>query len=182
MRSAAFVVVVAWAMVGCGSSSGGGGDDDEIGGEPGAPGPAAGEIPDGLVGEWYAGRGGTSAPYDPTSGGWGRPNGQGLVYLFEADGTYTKAFQSYASNGGCTNGFTAFERGIVVADQASLTTRPSSGTLRVEDTCAPSLGSEEPLEELADETFEWAITAGEGGDRALWLRRTDGSEATFTEL
>lgn len=181
-----FVMLVVSGLSGCvfshGSGSGGGDDDDGDDDDSGWQG--GGSVPDDLVGEWYAGRGGTSAPYDPVSGGWGRPNGEGLVYLFEADGTYTKAFQSYASNGGCTTGFTAFESGRLTVAGSTFTTRPSSGHLVFEDTCSPSLDSDDPLESLEDETFTWELRPSEldPADTVLWLQRTDGAESTFAPL
>lgn len=167
-------------LVGCvGTQRPSGSDDDatpDVGGGGGGGGGGQ-ALPSELVGSWYAGRGGTSAPYDPATGSWGTPNGDGLVYLFEADGSYTKAFQSYASNGGCTTGFSAFEAGQVWMDDAMLTTHPTSGHLVFEDTCSPSLDSDEPLDSLQDETFTWELRSAE-----LWLQRVDGPEATFQRL
>jgi len=130
-----------------------------------------------LLGSWYAGAGGVSAPYDPATGTFGMPNGQGLVYVLRADGTYTKAFQSYASNGGCTTGFTAFEAGAYVADASSLRTAPSSGQIQYRDTCAPSLNSDKPATELAAEQFQIQLSADQ-----LTLVRSDGATGTFRRI
>lgn len=144
--------------------------------------PDAGETPAELEGAWYAGRGGTTAPYDPASGSWGMPSGQGLVYVFEAGGTYTKGFQSYESAGGCTTGFTAFERGALIVEGSELTTRPSSGRLEYRATCSPELDSDEALTDLVDEVFAWTVGVDEYGATVLELRRDDGAEATFVRL
>jgi hypothetical protein len=37
-------------------------------------------VPAALVGQWYAGAGGVTSPYDPATGAWGTPTGQGLLY------------------------------------------------------------------------------------------------------
>jgi hypothetical protein len=144
------------------------GDDDPRGG---------GVTPAELEGSWYAGRGGTTAPYDPATGSWGMPSGSGLVYVFEPGGHYIKAYQSYESAGGCTTGFTAFENGDLAVDGATLVTHPTSGHMVYRATCSPELDSDTPLEDLVDETFTWSRE----GDTLL-LRRDDGAEATFTRL
>ena len=137
-----------------------------------------------LLGSWFSGSGGLSEPYDPTSGHVGTPNGSGLLYLFRGDGSYTKAFQSYHSNGGCTNGFTAFESGSFSVSGDQLVTHPRSGHLRVSDSCAPSLDSDKPLSDLHDERFSW-VTGSIGADTnrpGLQLTRSDGASSLFRWL
>lgn len=179
---------IAMLMAGCsdgtssdGTSSGGAGGSVDNASDDGH---GRSSIPAGLVGSWYAGAGYTSAPYDPLSGSWGRPNGKGLVYLFEATRTYTKAFQSYESNGGCTTGFTAFESGELLVSGATLITRPSSGHLVYEATCSPELDSAEPLDDLVEETFSWQLRPSEYDPAVtvLLLRSEDGAESTFMPL
>jgi len=169
------LVIAACTTEGADGQGGGGGDDDDD---------SIGNTPAQIEGAWYAGRGGTTAPYDPATGSWGTPSGSGLVYVFEAGGTYTKAFQSYESSGGCTTGFTAFERGTLYADGAVITTSPHEGRLVYRATCAPELDSDDPITDLADETFDWALRPNEYDPAStdLYLRRTDGAEATFIRL
>lgn len=163
------------------AASGCGGDFGDLAGPAGGEG---GSTPEELLGSWYAGRGGTSSPYDPATGAFGRPNGQGLIYVFEAGGRYRKAFQSYASNGGCTNGFTAHEEGSLTAEAHTLQLRPTSGHLLTEDTCAPSLNSDEPLTGLGDESFTWELRPAEldAAQTELLLQRSDGAASTFHRL
>lgn len=139
--------------------------------------PGAGSVPADLEGSWYAGEGGTTVPYDPNTGEWGTPSGQGLVYVFHGDGSYTKAYQSYNSAGGCTNGFTSFDDGDVTLDGAGIVLTPSSSHTKVSDSCAPSLDSDDPNDNLADERFDYAVS----GD-ALTLTRSDGASAVFQRL
>ncbi len=148
------------------------------------PGHGGASMPAELVASWYTGSGYTSAPYDPGTGSWGRPNGMGLIYVFSADGSYLKAFQSYASNGGCTTGFTAFEEGVAVVVGSELTTRPTSGHMVYEDTCVPSSNSDTPLTDLADETFSFHFEQDEydPSETVLVLLRTDGAGGTFRRL
>lgn len=163
-------------------SSGGGGTGDGTG--PG-PGPGVGTpVPTALVGGWYAGSGHTSAAYDSTTGTWGTPNGDGLVYLFEPNGSYTKAFQSYYGTAGCTTGFTAFESGVLYIDGAVLDTKPSQGHMEFRDTCAPSANADKPLTELEVESFTWQLGPSEYDPSltVLHLERADGAAATFIPL
>ena len=133
-------------------------------------------IPSRLVGSWYAGSGFTSVPYNPATGQWGRPSGKGLVYIFRADGSYTKAFQSYNSSGGCTNGFTAFEHGVMQANATQLYLHPTSGQMQVRDSCVSSLNEDKPIS-VSDELFTWEFTA-----EGLYLQRSDGAASTFRPL
>lgn len=154
-------------------------------GVPPDPSSQESQVPQELIGQWYAGSGGTTAPYDPGTGSWGTPTGKGLLYVFSADGTFTKGFQSFVSSGGCTTGYTAASYGkLSFPAENRLTTRPDRGTFMYRDTCAPSLNSDEPLDDLSEETFDWAIGADEYDPSVpvLWLRRTDGAEAVFRRI
>jgi len=165
---------------GAGAAAGTGGGQGIGGGSGSGPSQPPGEI----VGSWYAGSGYTSVPYDPGTGSWGMPSGKGLVYVFAADGSYTKGFQSYESSGGCTTGFTAFEQGYADVTVDSLATYPSSGHLTFTDTCAPSLSSDDPIQDLAVEEFSWQLRPSDydPAETVLFLRRSDGAEATFSRL
>lgn len=146
--------------------------------------PESASVPAELVGSWYAGSGYTSAPYDPATGAWGTPTGKGLVYLFRADGSYTKGFQSYVSNGGCTTGFSAFEEGFAEFAGQTLTTYPQTGHVQYKDSCAPSLDSDEPVADLSAESFTWTLHPSEYDPTliVLDLSRSDGAMSTFMPL
>ncbi len=139
----------------------------------------AARVPAKLVGSWYAGAGFTTAPYDSRTGTWGTPTGKGLIYVFRADGTYTKAFQSYVSNGSCTTGFTAFESGRMEVDQTTLHLTPREGKISYRDTCVPSLNSDKPLRDLKNETLSFSL-----GDapRSLRLANLTGAASTFRPI
>jgi hypothetical protein len=64
------------------------------------------------------------------------------------------------------------------------TTRPERGTFMYRDSCAPSLNSDAPLDDLSEETFDWAIVPNELDLSLpmLRLRRTDGAEGLFRRL
>ncbi|MGZ3455929.1 MAG: hypothetical protein ACXVEF_40360 [Polyangiales bacterium] len=160
---------MALLAAGCSSASDGSKSGSKITG--GAPPPAA------IVGSWYAGAGYTSMPYDPATGTFGTPTGQGLVYVLRADGSYTKAYQSYVSNGGCTTGMSAFESGTISVNGDRLETDPTSGSTHFSDSCAPSLDSDKPAESLAPETFTFTLEGSE-----LVLVRSDGVTGRFRPL
>jgi len=138
-------------------------------------------VPAGLVGSWYAGRGHTNAPYNPTTGAWGRPSGKGLVYIFKKDGSYTKAFQSYESDGACITGF---KSGRLSIEGNTLTTTPDKGRMVFEATCNPSLNSDKPLEDLNTEVFSWELKPNENDPSvtSLYLLRSDGAGSTFNPI
>jgi hypothetical protein len=155
------------------SADGASGDGASAAGSPELP-QADGTLPDVLQGSWYASSGYTSAPYDPATGTYGTPNGSALSYEFAADGSYRKTFQSYASNGGCSSGFTAFEVGVAAVSGNTLQTTPSSGHIQYSDSCAPSLDSDKPETDLSSESFSWEIVAD-----GLLLTRSDGAASQF---
>lgn len=145
---------------------------------------AENSIPKDLVGSWYAGSGYTSAPYNPSTNTWGTPTGKGLIYVFNQDGSYTKAFQSYVSNNGCTTGFTAFESGKVVVKDKTLVTTPDKGRMVYRDNCSPSLNSDKPTEDLKKEEFMWEFKPNEADPSvmSLQLTRSDGAGSAFRRL
>jgi hypothetical protein len=105
------------------------------------------------------------------------PNGEGLVFVFRADGTYTKVFQSYVSTGSCTTGLSAFESGVANASGDGLVTTPSTGKIVFSDTCAPSLDREKPEADPATESFTWSFDGP-----TLVLVRSDGVTGRFRAL
>lgn len=140
---------------------------------------ASSKLPQGMAGSWYAGRGGTTVPYNPDTGSYGTPNGSALVYIFRDDGSYTKAFQSFVGNGRCSTGFIVTTQGTVQYDGKVLVTTPTRGQKSFRDTCAPSLDSDEPLgqEGLGAERF----TAKASGN-SLTLTRDDGASSEFQRI
>jgi hypothetical protein len=99
--------------------------------------------------------------------------------VFRADGTYTKAFQSYVSNGNCTTGFTAFESGQMAVDETTVYLRPGAGKISYRDTCAPSLNSDKPLRDLKDETLSFTLDAA---PRSLRLANSAGQASMFRAI
>jgi hypothetical protein len=117
------------------------GEDDESEDAP-ADEPAPPSLPVAIVGSWFAGAGNTTQPYDPSTQSYGTPSGSGVVFTFRADGTYSKAFRSQVSNGGCSTGLSAYEAGVAQVDGDTLRIIPMTGTLSYRDTCVPSLDSD----------------------------------------
>lgn len=138
---------------------------------------AGGRVPDALVASWYAGAGGTSAPVDPTTGAVGPANGKGLMYELHADGTYIKAFLSTVSNGGCTTQLSATESGRMTVEGSVLTLTPAKGTVSFRSSCAPSMSSDKPSDDLHPETLTYSFV--EGG---LRLASPSGAASVFRRV
>jgi hypothetical protein len=180
--SAALVVLTA-----CSASSGsGGGQTAKASG--GAGGGAAGSggggtLDSAIVGSWWAGRGGTSFPYDPTTGSWGTPNGGGLGFIFRGEGTYTKASLDYTTTGDCTTGWSAFEDGTATSDGHSLQLSPASAHLQFNSSCAPSEDSDKPIA-AQSETLVYSVApySQDPSVPALTLTAPDGASSEFRQI
>jgi hypothetical protein len=177
------LAVVLAGVAGCDQVS-----DDGNGGSLGRPsgdgGDATGDLPGALVGSWFAGRGGTSAPYDPDTGTWGAPNGTGMTFVFRADGSYTQATQGSASNLGCTSAWIAFEEGTATAEGERLFLHPTRGHRQYTDTCAPGLDSDDPID-VEDQAFTWSVGPYSVDASLAGLtvqRESDGASAEFRKL
>jgi hypothetical protein len=138
---------------------------------------AGDRVPGALVAGWYAGAGGTSAPVNPTTGAVGPANGKGLLYEFHADGSYVKAFHSSVSNGGCTTQLSAVESGALAVKGDVLTLTPSKGTVSFRSSCAPSMDSDKPNDDLHAETLTYAFVDG-----ALRLANPSGASSVFRRV
>jgi hypothetical protein len=143
---------------------------------------ARGRIPGALVASWYAGSGFTTAPVNPTTGAVGPADGKGLMYTFHADGTYLKAFQSTVSNGGCTTQLSATESGRVVASASELVLTPKKGTISFRSSCAPSLSSDKPNDDLQKEVLGYRFASDENGAVTLWLAAPSGAASAFRRV
>jgi hypothetical protein len=133
-----------------------------------------------LVGSWWAGRGGTSFPYDSQTGEWGTPNGGGLGFIFRADGSFTKAVLDYTSTGSCTTGYSAFEDGTVTSDGGTLVLHKASGHIEFNSTCVPSADSDKPLT-VTDETLTYVI-APYSQDASMTGMTVTGQDGASSEL
>jgi hypothetical protein len=146
---------------------------------PGAP---AASFAPALLGSWYAGRGGTSIPYDSQTGEFGAPSGDGLMFVFRADGSYTKATQSVVSNADCTTGFMAFEDGTASTDGDQLELHPTRGHLEYFG-CTGS-DTDKPIA-VSDENLSWSLapSSADGSQMALTLvSQSDGSSSEFRKV
>jgi hypothetical protein len=164
--------------VGSGGGSGGGAGGGGVG-----SGGGGGSLDAALVGTWWAGRGGTSSPYDPSTGSWGTPNGGGLGFVFRDDGSYTKVAMDYTSTGDCTTGWSAFEDGTEVSDGSTVQLTPASGHIEFSSSCAPSEDSDKPIA-VQDDTLSYAVApySQDPTRTGLTLTAQDGSSSEFLEI
>lgn len=177
MRSTAFGVPLAMMIAALTLACSGG---DETSGA----GQGTGPVPQALVGSWYSGTHDGLAAYDPATGAWGTPPGDGTVYVFASDARYTRAFQSYHEHPKCTIGATAFEEGTLIVDADTIVTEPVEARLELIDTCAPITSGTKPVTPLRSKTLEWRLdpSSGDGAPTVLRLRQPYGEESEFVPL
>lgn len=128
-----------------------------------------------LVGQWYAGRGGTMTSYDPATGQVGPGSGTGMLFVFNADGTYVKAVQSI-EDGPCTMGYVTTESGAIARRAERLELHPSHGNMHT-ITCSHAADSDKPLE-VHDATLSFALAPYSVDPSIAGLTLTDDRGAT----
>lgn len=163
MLKRTWIVALGLFVAGCQTASGGGG----------------GSVDPALEGSWYAGRGGTTLPYDAQTGTFGAPTGDGMLFVFRSDGTYTKATQSIVSNPGCSTGYVAFEEGDATTQGSELRLHPSRGHLETV-TCGGAT-TDEPLD-VKDETLDYAVGPFSQDPSIEALTLHDGANGTSAEF
>lgn len=107
-----------------------------------------------LVGQWYAGRGGTMTSYDPVTGQMGQGSGTGMLFVFQADGSYVKAVQSI-EDGPCSMGYVTTESGAVFRRAGRLELHAAHGNMHT-ITCNHTGDKDEPLD-VHDATLSYAL-------------------------
>jgi hypothetical protein len=110
-----------------------------------------GNVPPEIVGEWFAGSGGTSWMYNTNTGQFGAPNGSGLYVKFSSDGTYTYGVQGHQSLYGCNTYLQGFQSGYVITTGSKLEFHPMQAKKKFTDTCVAKNNTEE-----ADSTSVWS--------------------------
>lgn len=107
-----------------------------------------------LVGQWYAGRGGTMTSYDPATGQMGQGSGTGMLFVFNANGTYVKAVQSI-EDGPCSMGYVTTESGAIVGRADHVELHPTHGNMHT-ITCNHVGDSDKPLD-VHDASLRYAL-------------------------
>jgi hypothetical protein len=166
-----------------GKENGGAIGNGTVGGQPANAVEPAGSLDPALDGSWYAGRGGTSIAYDSETGQFGAPNGDGLMFVFRADGTYTKVAQSVVSNAGCSTGFMAFEEGTATTQSTQLLLHPTRGHLEYFG-CTAGSETDKPIA-VSDEALTWSIapySLDPSMSGLTLVRVSDGSSSEFRRV
>jgi hypothetical protein len=86
----------------------------------------------------------------------GTPTGDGMVFMFRADGSYTKGVQSYVTTADCTTGWTATEDGTASSNEGTLQLHPTRGHMIFTASCSPSEDSDKSIT-VQDEKLRWAL-------------------------
>jgi hypothetical protein len=163
-------------------ASGGGATNGDASANSSTP-PSTDALDPSLVGNWYTGRGGTTFPYDSQTGAWGTPTGDGMVFMFRADGSYTKGVQSYVSTADCTTGWTATEDGTATSKGGDLSLHPTRGHMIFTASCSTSEDSEKDIA-VQDETLTWALGpyAADPSMTGLTLTNASGASSQFRRV
>jgi hypothetical protein len=138
----------------------------------------AGSLDPGLQGTWYAGRGGTNMPYDPATGAFGAPTGDGMLIAFRADGSYTLAQQSITSSSDCTSGFIAIEEGDAETSGSELRLHPTHGHMQ---TTMCGATTDQPID-VSDSVYSYALAPFSQDPSQPGLTLSRASDGTSAEL
>lgn len=138
-------------------------------------------VPAGLVGGWYNGSVSSVNFYDPGSGHWGSPSGEGLFYTFTEGGKFSNGFMNQTSLYGCTTFFMIWLEGTVKIQGSVMRVHPTRGQKKFEAPCASSLNEDRTLtaQELSgyQSQFSWNLLPNETDPKQtdLVLTLPDGS-------
>ena len=133
---------------------GGGGGDAVTGPPPGngnGNGNGVGSVPAALVGKWSLTSVGNTNYYDPSSGGWSSPSGNGDMWQFSADGTFAHAQLVQSSLYNCTSRVFYYDTGTVTVSGTRAVLHSNGATITSQDNCH------------AEWNYERAATGTSGG-------------------
>lgn len=163
----------------CGSSLG----NPSGGGNPNTPRTA---VPTGLAQGWYNGSVSSVHFYDPATGKWGSPSGDGLFYTFTVDGRFTNGYMVQTALYGCTTFFMIWQEGTVEIKGQGMKLHYTKGQKKFDAPCASSLNEDRPLtaQELnhRPSDFIWQLVQDESNPNQTNLVMTlpdDSPWATF---
>lgn len=142
----------------------------------GAPASEAATLDAQIVGDWFAGRGGTTVSYDRATGTFGSGSGGAMLFQFKADGSYVRAVRSI-EDGPCTMGYVSTDSGSVTTVGSELHLHPTHGNLHT-ISCSGGADTDKPLE-VHDETLTWSVApfSQDPSTPALTLTNADGATA-----
>lgn len=140
---------------------------------PGAdPASNAGSLPSELVGNWFTGTISSIQFYNPVSGSWAPPNGEGFYFIFRADGTYEEGAVINSTQYNCTIQLLGRAVGTAEASGGTLTLHQDNRKVHVTNTCN-GVGDNEVG--AANTLYTYELKNDENNNYGLFLTQSDGT-------
>jgi hypothetical protein len=136
------------------------------------------DVPQALVGKWYSGTVSSVDFYDPGSGSWGDPSGNGLFLTLVADGTFSSGYGQQVTLYDCETSSFFYKAGTVTVTGTDLTLYPNSGSKHYLAICSPSLNEDRGLnpDELNPIHQLYQLQTDDSGQPVLVFTLDDGSQ------
>ena len=138
---------------------------------------AGGTAPSELVGQWSRGASTGVDFYNPSSGSWAPPSGEGSFLSIAPDGSFHYSIMVQNSIYSCTTNVVCFYEGKGTFEGDSLTLYPEGSQQKYEDTCNSGSGYEHAIPNQPI-PFRWRID-GSGSAPRLVLTWPSGEENWF---
>lgn len=135
-------------------------------------------MPKELAGTWYAGTVSSVNFFNPGTGQWAAPSGNGLFFNFAADGSYEKGVLMQSSLYNCSMTFFAYNKGKLELSGGQMVLHPEYGRIKSTDTCV-SDNNYEKADQLNQETVLWELGTDDYGNSTLYLGNPNGKPSAF---
>jgi hypothetical protein len=177
-RALAFTLVATLVLGACSSDGGTGpdGSNGDGGGDGGSNG--GGSLPAELVGSWHTGSVSMIDYYDPYTGSWSPPSGDGYSYTFTSDGKFTYAGILQISVYSCTTTLFEYLEGTAEVQGTRLVIKPKKGKFKSKDTCNERYNYEKDADLDRDE-YGWEIGINEYDQEVLRMTWPSGEVSEY---
>jgi hypothetical protein len=133
-----------------------------------APIPAAGRVPQQLVGEWSTVSTSNIGYVNQTTGSWAPPSGDGSYYKIYPDGRFEFTGLMQSSMYNCTMTISGHETGILRFDGQQIVFDSAGGTLTSKDNCNSRFNYQKPVAPNV-KTYSWKLTQDQWGPQfCIW--------------
>ena len=143
-------------------------------------------VPTELAQQWYSGSVSPIGFFNPGTGQWASPSGEGLMFTFTSDGRFTNGFLANNSLYGCTVSFMVYLEGTLTVQGKSLTLYPNWGHKKFEAPCAPSNNENRRMRPDEVKTFEgqylWEVGTDQGDPNTILLAISNPDGRPWTTL
>ena len=136
------------------------------------PAPGNGSLHTELVGDWFTGNISSIQFYNPTTGSWAAPNGEGFYFIFKADGTYEEGAVINSTQYNCTIQLLGRAVGTAEVSGNTLTLHQKNRKVHVTNTCS-GVGDNEVG--AGDSVYSYEIKNDANGNYGLFLTQSDGT-------